>query len=114
MDVDRVRAELELTRREIAHTIDELQARLAVRTLARNRVEDVQKSAAHAYAAAKAAAPDPVRRAMSAAEARSEPLRDWVRAEPRRAARIAGAGLLALIVLRRLRASARPASARTR
>lgn len=102
-DIDKVRSELELTRAELASTVDALQAKLDVRALARRRAEDAEHRAAEAYAQVKAATPPPVQHALDRVEGVAAPAVGKAMAEPKRTLLIAGSVLAALLVLRRLR-----------
>jgi hypothetical protein len=104
-EADRVRSDIELTRAELAGTIDALRAKLELRALAERRARDLRARAVEGYERAKAAAPSPVRAALGRAEQVAGPALSRAAQDKRRAATTVGAVVLALLVVRRRRRS---------
>jgi hypothetical protein len=104
-DIEKVRSEIELTRAELARTVDALHARLDVKAIAKERADEVGTRAAEAYQHAKSAAPEPVQQVVERVEHAAAPLVAKAAQDKKRAAMIAGGTLLALLVLRRIRRS---------
>ncbi|HEU5007101.1 MAG TPA: DUF3618 domain-containing protein [Jatrophihabitantaceae bacterium] len=102
-DIEKVRSEIELTRAELARTVDALQAKLDVKAIAKERVDEVGSRAAEAYQHAKAAAPEPVQQAIGRVEHAAAPLVAKAAEDKKRAAMIAAGSLVALLMVRRLR-----------
>jgi hypothetical protein len=113
-DIDKIRSDIELTRAEMAKTIDALQSKLDVKAFARQRADDAGERAAHAYEQAKAAAPEPVRQALVRAEKAAAPVLAKAAADPKRTATIVGGAFAALLVIRRLRRAGRGEDVRPR
>lgn len=104
-DADTVRSDIELTRAELADTIDALLALLDVKALARRRAEELESRALDGYARAKAAAPPPVRVALGKVEQVAAPVLSRAAQDKKRAAAMLGGALLSLLIIRRLRRS---------
>jgi hypothetical protein len=102
-DIEKVRSEIELTRAELARTVDALHAKLDVKALAKERADEAGARAAEAYQHAKAAAPEPVQQAIGRVETATAPLVAKAAEDKKRTAMIVGGTLLALLVLRRAR-----------
>ncbi len=101
-DPTAIQADIEQTRAELAQTVDALSAKLDVKTQAATRAHEFGEKATMKVEQAVAAAPEPVQAALGKAAATARPAVDKVTADPARAARIAGAVIVALFVLRRL------------
>ena len=104
-EIDKVRSDIELTRAELARTVDALHAKLDVKTIAKERADEAGARAAEAYQHAKAAAPEPVQHALGRVETAAAPLVAKAAEDKKRTAMIAGGALLALLLLRRARRS---------
>ncbi|HZY77408.1 MAG TPA: DUF3618 domain-containing protein [Jatrophihabitantaceae bacterium] len=102
-DIEKVRSEIELTRAELARTVDALHAKLDVKTIAKERVDEAGARAAEAYQHAKASAPEPVQHAIGRVEQAAAPLVSKAAQDKKRTAMIAGGAVFALLLLRRLR-----------
>jgi transposase len=102
-DVEDLKSEIEQTRAELADTVDALTAKLDVKAQAAERAHELAEKATARYSDAKNSAPEPVRQAIGTVEQAARPVVAKARQDPRRAAKIAGGVILALIVLRRLR-----------
>lgn len=104
-EADKVRSDIELTRAELADTVDALQARLDVKALARRRAQELESRVLDGYARARAAAPPPVQVALGKVEQVTAPVLSRAAQDKKRAATVLGGALLALLVVRRLRRS---------
>lgn len=101
-DIEKVRSEIELTRAELARTVDALHAKMDVKAIAKERVDEAGARAAEAYQHAKAAAPEPVQQAIGRVEQATAPLVAKAAQDKKRTAMMAGGAVLALLVLRRV------------
>jgi hypothetical protein len=104
-EADKVRSDIELTRAELADTVDALRAKLDVTALARRRAEELESRAFDGYARAKAAAPPPVRVALDKVEQVAAPVLSRAAQDKKRAAAMLGGTLLSVLNIRRLRRS---------
>lgn len=106
-DIEKVRAEIELTRSELAETVDALHAKLDVKAQVKARAEEAGERAAHVaaarYAQAKADAPPQVRQVIERAEHAAVPVLEKARQDKVQALKVVGAAFVALLVVRRLR-----------
>jgi hypothetical protein len=106
-DARQIKSEIEQTRAELAQTVDALSAKLDVKAQAGHRAHEMQARAARAYGNAKASAPPPVRHAWERAEVTAQPVVMKAREDPKRTALVVGGGILALLILLRVRRSHR-------
>ncbi len=110
-DIDKIRSEIELTRSELADTVDALQAKLDVKAMVKIRAEEAGGRAAHAaavrYAQAKAEAPPQVRQAIERAERLAAPVVERAKQDKKQTLRIVIGTAVAIIVVRRLRRAGR-------
>lgn len=107
-DIEKVRSDIELTRAELARTVDALHAKLDVKAIAKERADEAGARAIEAYQHAKSAAPEPVQQAIGRVESAAAPVVAKAAEDKKRTAMVAGSALLALLVLRRvLRSSSR-------
>jgi flagellar biosynthesis/type III secretory pathway protein FliH len=97
-DIEKTRSEIELTRAELADSVDALHAKLSVKTIARDRADVLAERLIIGYTQAKAAAPEPVRRVAERVEA----LVASAATDRQQALRVGGAVLVTLLVLRRV------------
>jgi hypothetical protein len=102
-DIEKVRSEIELTRAELARTVDALHAKLDVKAIAKERVDEAGTRAAEAYQHAKSAAPEPVQQVIGRVEHAAAPLVTKAAQDKKRTAMIAGGAVLVLLLLRRSR-----------
>ena len=102
-DVARLRADVELTRAELARTIEALHAKLDVKAVARQRAEQAGRRAAQKYAEVKAAAPLPVHRALDHVEVVAAPVAAKAAEDKRRTVMVVAGVFVAVLVVRRLR-----------
>ena len=104
-EIDKVRSDIELTRAELARTVDALHTKLDVKAVAKERADEAGTRAAEAYQHAKAAAPEPVQQVIGRVETAAAPLVAKAAADKKRTAMIVGGALLAVLLLRRARRS---------
>ena len=102
-DAARLRADVELTRAELARTIEALHAKLDVKAVARQRAEQAGRRAAQKYAEVKAAAPPPVHRALDQVEVVAAPVAAKAAEDKRRTVMVVAGVFVAVLVVRRLR-----------
>lgn len=104
-EIEKVRSDIELTRAELARTVDALHAKMDVKAMAKERADQAGARVAESYQHAKAAAPEPVQHALGRVERAASPLVAKAAQDKKRTALIAGGAVLALLVLRRVRRS---------
>ena len=102
-EADQLKAEIERTRADLAHTVDALHHKLDVKAAAKHRAEEAGAHAAQAYANAKAATPPPVQQTIARMERAAQPVLDKAAENRKRTALVAGSALLLLLVVRRAR-----------
>lgn len=101
-DIEKVRSEIELTRAELARTVDALHAKMDVKAIAKERADEVGARATEAYQHAKAAAPEPVQQVIGRVEHAAAPLVAKAAQDKKRTAMVAGGAVFALLLLRRV------------
>jgi hypothetical protein len=104
---DRLKAEIEATRAELAETADALAAKLDVKSQAGRKVQAAGDKVTDGYVHLRDAAPEPVQKAIGKTEQAVSPLIARAAADKRRAL-LAFVGTVALVlVIRRVRSRAR-------
>lgn len=101
-DAAAIQADIEQTRAELADTVDALSAKLDVRSQAAHKAQELGERATLKVEQAVAAAPEPVQQALGKAAATARPAVQRAAADPTRTAKVAGAVVVALLVLRRV------------
>lgn len=108
-NMDEIKADIEHTRAQLAGTVDALTDRLDVKARATERAHELGHRAAEKAEQVKAAAPEPVQKAMDKAGQAAKPVLDKIvdraAADKRRTALVVGGVLLAVLIARRVTSS---------
>lgn len=97
-----IKADIEQARAELASTADALAAKLDVKAQAGRKVHEVGARVNTAYESAKSSTPPPVQSAWGKAEVAASPVLAKAAEDKKRTALIAGAVVVAALVVRRV------------
>jgi hypothetical protein len=100
---ERLKADIETTRAQLAQTADALAAKLDVKAQAKTRLHAVGDKAGESYTHARNAAPEPVQKAIGKAEHAASPIIAKAGQDKKRTMLIVAGALVALVVVRRIR-----------
>ncbi len=102
-DAERLKAEIEATRAELAETADALAARLDVKAQAGQKVHAVGEKVGDRYASLRDSVPEPVQKAIGKAEQTAQPVVAKAAEDKRRTLLVVAGSVVVALVIRRLR-----------
>jgi Protein of unknown function (DUF3618) len=100
---DKLKAEIEATRAELAETADALAAKLDVKAQANKKAQAAGDKLTETYAHVRDSAPAPVQKAIGTAERAAQPVIVKAGEDKKRTAGVVGGVVVVILVVRRVR-----------
>ena len=100
---ERLKAEIEATRAELAETADALAAKLDMKAQASKKVHEAGEKVSDRYTHVKESAPPPVQKALDTTERAVSPLMAQAAADKRRTVMVLAGTVALILVIRRVR-----------
>jgi Skp family chaperone for outer membrane proteins len=102
-EAERLKAEIEATRAELAETADALAAKLDVKAQAGQKVHAVGEKVGDRYASLRNSAPEPVQKVLGKAEHAAQPVVAKAAEDKRRTLFVIAGSVVVVLVIRRIR-----------